>query len=93
MRISFETDGDLLALYVEACATLYGYQATIDGQPNAQSAASFAADQVVKYCESVVRSYQIQRASDQAAMAKNAELDDLFRDANVIITNDGSLIY
>jgi hypothetical protein len=40
----------------DAFADMYGYQATVNGSPNPQTKADFAADRVVDYIKSVVNS-------------------------------------
>lgn len=55
----------------------FGYQATIDGQPNPQTQAQFARDQVKAWIRETVKSHEVNAATDQAREAAVAEADEL----------------
>lgn len=60
-----------------AFAEHFGYQATIDGQPNPQTEAQFARDQVKAWIRETVRSHEINTATDEAREAAVAAADDV----------------
>jgi hypothetical protein len=50
------------ARIANAFASAYGYQATINGQPNPQTKGDFAADQLVNYVKNIVLSEEAKAA-------------------------------
>jgi hypothetical protein len=60
-------DSSTLQRVVNSFASAYGYQATINGQPNPQTKGDFAADQIIAYIKNIVQGEETKAA--QAAVA------------------------
>lgn len=59
----------------DAFAVAYGWQPTIDGQPNPESKAQHAARRVREYVKDVVRSAEAQAAAEAARAAQAAAVE------------------
>lgn len=59
----------------DAFAAAYGYQATIDGQPNPQTRAQFARQKVIEFIKNTVKAQEAQAAADSARSAAAANVE------------------
>lgn len=53
----------------DAIAGMYGYQDTIDGEPNPQTKAQFSKQQVINFLKETVKAYEANLASEAARLA------------------------
>lgn len=62
LAFSFDTGTVPFSRIVDAFATAYNYQATIDGQPNPETKAQFTRRMVRQYIIEIVKSQEVQAA-------------------------------
>lgn len=73
--ITFQLTDETYAATVDALTANYGYQPTIDGQPNPESADQFCVGVILRFVGDNIRARQAQLATETARQAALAAVD------------------